>query len=146
MGTGLNGLQQAHFGLYVSGTIGQFVAQATSASAVASTITNASTMATAAVGTSTGGTGTGSGAGGTGGNGSGNLNGRLLDSNIQYENAPTSNNQRNRHTASNHQGDRGGNVGATIRTIEINGQRFNLRGGNGATPPNNGNTTTSPAQ
>ena len=137
----LNAEQARDAAFYANGTIGQVLAGRAAATQTGSAVANGDPT-TSATGGPGGGRGNNPGGGGNNGtgSGSGDLTGRLLDSNIQYQNAPTSNNQRHRRTASNHPGDRGGNVGATIRTIEINGQRFNLRGGsgNGNTPPNNG--------
>ncbi|MCK9917106.1 filamentous hemagglutinin N-terminal domain-containing protein [Microbacteriaceae bacterium K1510] len=80
---------------------------------------------------------------GSAANGASNMASSQVDSHIEYDNRSSNNGDNNRRrTASNGSRPRGGNLGATIRSIEINGQRFNLRGGNGPT----NNNTNEPGQ
>src|SRR5262249_3952514 len=133
--TGLNPLQFRDIGFYLNGTIGQVMAARTIATTIGSTSANTSTSATAAAGA------TGPGVAGAGATGAGRGLRRPPDSTIKYE-GPTSpwGARRPRRAASTRQGNGGdNNFGATIRTIEINGRPFQLRGGTG-----NGNTTTRP--
>jgi hypothetical protein len=114
-------------------------AQAQIGAGAANVSANTGTAMTASTGADTG--AASAGAGGAGGTRSGGR--AIIDSNIEYEGAPTNSDERKRRrTASNHQNNHGNNLGATIRTIEINGRPFRLRGGapdNGTTPPRNGN-------
>ena len=89
--------------------------------------------------TSSTGANPGASAAGTGSTNS--TGGSIVDSNIQYEGgqATPDTNRPHRRTASNRQNNRNTNFGATIRTIEINGRPFRLRGGG-----NNNNPTPQP--
>jgi filamentous hemagglutinin family protein len=81
------------------------------------------------------------------GTGATNATGGSIDDNIQYQGTPTTSDERkHRRTEANRQNNHGNNFGATLRTIEINGRPFRLRGGpgSGTTPPSNGNPTTPP--
>ena len=101
---------------------------------------NISTAMTASTGANPGAASAGTGA-------TGSTGGSIVDSNIQYEGTQTTGEHRHHRTASNRQNNRGNNFGATIRTIEINGRPFRLRGGrsnSNTTPPGNGNSTTQP--
>jgi filamentous hemagglutinin family protein len=116
-----------------------FQATATQASRTGSVIATTSPALSAAAGADIGAA--------SAGTASTSLGSQQIDNNIQYDNRSDNRDRNRRRTANNRRPASGGGVGATIRSIEINGQRFNLRGGNsGNTTPNNNNTPTQPVQ